>query len=154
MSLETGPNQKKSIKKPFLGPFFFFLSTYFKSRSGSTYLTINRSVEMNNEAQKKKVAAMAACIASTMAAVGVAITACSVVIAAERIAMLPWREDGRRNPLPRSKKFSSKLSQFEEAENDPLMHEAWHVKKFRCSKISFDTIVAMVENEWENVHGA
>ena len=107
---------------------------------------------MNNEAQKKKVAAMAASIASTMAAVGAAITACSVVIAAKRRAMLPWRPDGRRNPLPRSKKFSSKLSQFEEAENDPLMHEAWHVKKFRCSKISFDTIVAMVENEWENVH--
>ncbi|KAJ3302276.1 putative nuclease harbi1, partial [Blyttiomyces sp. JEL0837] len=55
-----------------------------------------------------------------------------------------------RNPI--SRRFSSRVTQWHLADSDPIFDHGWFFERFRCRRETFDSIVQMIENAWNQVH--
>lgn len=80
--------------------------------------------------------------------VTVVTTAVTSVTAVLRIS----ESDGRSNRRPNKRKCSNKTTACYTVEKDSAYDKGWYHSQFRCSKSSFDKIVAVIEEEWHLVN--
>ena len=63
------------------------------------------------------------------------------------------QKDGRSWRRPKSRRFALRMSSFLKAYEMEEYHEGWFMETLRCTKHSFDSLVALIEEQWEAIHG-
>ena len=91
--------------------------------------------------------ALAAIVATTAVVVSTLFTTAVVT------NILTSPQDRRLAPMPRKQRFAISASIFKIADSNDEFDDGWFIETLRCSKSSFNKIVAMIEDEWEAIHG-
>ena len=63
------------------------------------------------------------------------------------------QKDGRSWMRPKARRFALRINSFLKAYEMEEYHEGWFVETLRCTKHSFDSLVALIEEQWEAIHG-